>query len=190
MQEPSRAVVRSFELQLRAMLSDFRVAWGEKPYGICRWVVERRLPAEIHGQCLEEFSQMHPGESRFVDQQMTGDQGQIVGTRHIDLVSEWVHVHTVQDTFYDLDDDRGYRPPDQRDIGILWNYLHEFRNMAEQMKAVREEQQKAKDANRKERVACLAQDIKDSRSVWEDPPLLDINRLGKARDWKEEGTPA
>ena len=175
MQEPSSAVVQPFKRQIQAMLHDFRIVWGEKSYGVCRWVVERRLPDAVHGQCLREFAEFYPGQERYVDQQLTNDAGEITGTRRVDLVSEWVHVHTIQDVFYDLDDPRGYRLPDQRDIGILWNYLHEFRNMEEQMKAVRDEQEAAATANRKERVACLAQDIKDSRSIWELPEPMYVS---------------
>ena len=176
MQEPSRAPLQPFLRQLQCMLHDFRVQWGEKNYGICRWVIERRLPDVMHRQCLLDFARLYPGEARFVDQQLTNDAGEIIGMRQVDLVSPWVHVHTVQDSFYDLDDPRGYRLPDQRDISSMWNYLHEFRNIEEQMRVIRAEQEAKKQANQKERVACLADDIKHSKSLWEIPENMYINK--------------
>lgn len=178
MQEPPKTVVQFFERQLRNLSPDFRIVWGEKPYGVCRWVVERHLPTDIHQQALRAFEYECPGEDRFIDQQTTNDNGDIAGIRHIDLVSEWVHVHTVEDNRYDLDSPLGYRMPDGRDIQALWNYLHEFKDMAEQMRAVREEHRLADAKNEQERNGALARDIVSSRSLWELPEHLDLGKVG------------
>ena len=177
MQEPHRRVVEFFDRQIRNLCPDLRVIWGEKSYGVCRWVVERHLPHEIHQQALRAFEREYPGEDRFVDQQMTNDAGEVTGIRHIDLVSEWVHVHTVEDKVYDLDSPLGYRLPDSRDIQMLHQYLHEFKNMAEQMRAVRKEQAQADAKHQQERNECLARDIVSSRSIWELPPHLDLGKV-------------
>ncbi len=175
MQEPSPVVVSGFARQIRDLCPDFRIVWGEKNYGICRWVIERKLPPEIHRRALDDFSAMFPGEDRFIDQQMTDDDGANVGKRRIDLVPEWCYVHAVEDNRFDLDDPAGYRLPDSRDIKVLWNYLHEFKNMAEQMRAVREEQRLVDEAHQRERVECLARDIKNSNAIWDNPEPIYVN---------------
>jgi len=176
MQPPSLENVRGFNRQLQAIHSDLRCIWGEEEYGICRWVIQRKLPKDIHGQRLEEFQRMYPGEDRIIDQQTTDDSGKVIKHRKLDLVNEWVLAHIVKDSFYDLDDDRGYRLPDQRDTSAIWNWLHEFKNIGEQMRAMREEQAKVDAKNKEDRVQCLAEDIRDSRSLWEDPELMYVNK--------------
>ena len=177
MQEPPISVVGPFVRQMRNLCPDFRIAWGEKSYGICRWVIERKLPPEIHRRALDDFAAMFPGEDRFIDQQMTDDNGDGMGHRRIDLVPEWCYVHAVEDNNFDLDSPLGYRLPDSRDIQVLWNYLHEFRDMAEQMRAVREEQAAADEAQRAERVGALAYDIRHARELWELPEHLDLGKV-------------
>ncbi len=176
MQSPSLETVRSFNRQLKAINSQLRCIWGEPDYGICRWVVQRELPADIHGKCLEEFGELFPGEHRFINQKMTNDEGKVIGERRVDQVNPWVLVHVVADKFYDLDDERGYCVPRETDISAIWNWLHEFKNISEQMRAFKNAEQKRDEKNQADRVRCLAEDISTSRSVWEDPEPIYVGK--------------
>lgn len=187
MQEPSSDVTRFFRQQLNAIHSELRCIWGEKDYGVDRWVVQRKLPPEVHAHCLEEFHQLFPGEERFIDQQLVNDNGVVVSVRRCDRVAEWVLVHIVEDRTFEIDDPRGYRPPDQRDIATIWNWLHEFRDITEQMKAMKEEEAARDQKHQQERVRCLAEDIRDSRAIFEDPPIFD---MGQNRTKESESIPS
>ena len=174
MLEPASSLVAGFNRQLKvigeAKHRQLRCIWGERDLGVERWVIQCHLPDDIHGQCLQDFETFH--EDRFVEKDIVSPAGQVVGHFRFDQVNPWALIHVVQDSFYDMDDPRGYRLPDERDTGVIWNWMHEFDTVAQQMRAVRDENRKADEAHERERVACLARDIKDSRSLWEDPELM------------------
>lgn len=178
MQQPSRAVVSNFERELRLIDPDnLRIVWGQKDHGICRWVIQRRIPAHIHHQCLEDFSSAHPGEDRYFDQKQTDEEGNVIQTIHFDRVPEWALGHVVEDPdFTDLFDDRGYRPPDSRDLAAIKQWLFEFRSVEEQMRVMKDEREQQEQDKKDERVHILAEDIKNARGMWGDPEALDLGR--------------
>jgi len=182
MEQPSRVLVQGFERELQRIHPDLRVVWGAQEYGVDRWVIQRQIPADVHAQCLEEFESLFPGEDRYFDQSLTDDNGDVRGTRRFDRVPSWALVHIVEDREHDIDSPLGYRLPDNRDIQTIWHWLHDYRNIEEQLRVMRDERAKFQEKNRQERVECLARDIRDSRSVWEDPSPVYID----TRNLKEE----
>lgn len=178
MHEPSRASIRGFTREL-ALIDphNLRVVWGEKSYGICRWVIERKLPAWLHHRMLEEFSTTHPGEDRYFDQKRTDEQGDVIQTTHHDNVAEWALGHVVEHPdFTDLFDDRGYREPDSRDLMAIKRWLFEFASVEEQMRVMKDEHAKQEQQKKDERVGVLAEDIVKSRRIFGDEESYDMGR--------------
>lgn len=174
--EFSRRPILWFDQELKLISPDLRLVWGRERTGVELWVIERQIPPEMHAMLLADFSAGNPGEDRYFDQIMTGDNGEAVGIRHFDRVPEWAVAHIVYNRHLDMDDPNAYREPDQRDLDAIRHWIFDYKNIEEQLRAVRAEQEQAKAANRQERVECLARDIVNSRSLFEDPPFFIIDK--------------
>ena len=165
--EHSRVAPAWFNKELQRLNPDLRMEWGRERLGVERWIILRRIASSLYGKLLAEFEE--GGQERFVEQTLTDDNGQPCGTRRYDLCPEWAVAHIVEDKGFDIDDPRGYREPDNRDIQAIYRWLHEFKNVEEQMRAMNEEHERAEAKKKEERVGILAREIVSSRGTWEDP---------------------
>lgn len=163
-----------FDRELKQIDDGLRLQWGAERHGIQLWVIERRIPHDIHAACLEDFHVQYPGESRHFDQQLTDDHGNVIGLKHFDRVPEWALGHIIYNKEFDYDDPRAYREPGGYDIAAIRRWLFEYRNVAEQLRELREERERNEAANKEARVGILARDIKDARAMWGDTPIIDI----------------
>jgi len=175
MQTPPHSLVASFERELKLVDENCRVVWGEMDYGIHRWVIQRHLAPDIYAECLRNFQEMHPGESRYFDQKRTDDNGKVIFTTRFDRIGEWSLERIIEDTRFDIDDDRGYRLPDRRDLIDIQRRLKDVRTQERKIRDMVQEENRARDALKRQRVEFLTKEIKNGKTLWGDE-VVDLGR--------------
>ena len=161
-----------FVRELAQIHSDLRLVWGRESHGVALWVIERRIPPDIHAHCLEEFE--GHGETRYFDQKLTDGDGNVVGSRHFDRVPEWAIGHIIADREYDLEDPRAYREPAARDLASVRRWLFEYKNMEEQIRAMRNEREVREAKKKQEKIDFLKDGIQNER-LW-GAEFVDVGR--------------
>ncbi len=156
-----------FKKALKEISSDLRVIWGRESVGIERWIIQRQIPPQIHGKLIRDWERDNPGKERIFTQQLTDDNGNITDTRAFDFCPEWAMVHVVENKDYELEDERGYREPDRRDIESIQHWMFDFEGPEQQIRAMREERERAKLKFQQERVGHIAREIVNSAEIWE-----------------------
>lgn len=129
--------------------------------GVNLWVVERKLPASAHQDCIEYLRSQ--GVERFVDQTLVDEHGSEIGRRQMDLAPEWAVVHTCRaGVEFDDDDPRTFREPNASDLASIRKWLFEYRSAAEQIRIWRAEQQEREDTKKRLGMEAFVKDVKSS----------------------------
>jgi len=159
-----------FTKELRLISPDLRLVWGAEDHGLELWVIQRRIPPDIHAVCLADFHRSNPGLDRYFDQQLTDDRGTIIGSRHFDRVPEWALGHIVCDREFDYDDPRAYREPAAYDLQAIRRWLFEYKNVEEQIRENRAIQAKQEEFKKSEMRAARREGWKIHPSVFGETP--------------------